>query len=175
MHPRLLTCVTASLAAIGAGACTVAPGDVQGGEPLFDAALPSVSSSGSEEAGPVTWTELYDSYFGPTGVATCSVGSGCHAGVNDLGAMGSGFVCGMTGASCFAGLTSTALPVSFSAIVPEGGTTAPTMTTFYKGLDGAGFGGVMPLTGPDGGAGHKFTKADLARIAAWIDQGAQDN
>ncbi len=172
MLPRLLTYVAASLAAIGTSACVVAPGDVQGGEPLFDAGLPPTSSGGS--TGPVTWTELYGSYFGPAGVATCSVGAGCHAGMNDLGAMGSGYVCGATQASCFTGVTSSVLPV-FPASVPKGGSTSPTMTTFYKGLDGAGFGGVMPLTGPDGGAGYKFSKADLAKIAAWIDQGAQDN
>jgi hypothetical protein len=175
MHSRLLTCATVSLAAaVGTSACFVAPDGVQGGEPLFDAALPSSSSSGGS-VGTVTWTELYSSYFGPSGVATCSVSNGCHASMADLGAMGSGFVCGSTQASCFAGVTSSALPVSFPAVVPQGGSTAPTMTTFYKGLDGAGFGGVMPLTGPDGGAGYKFTNADLARIACWIDQGAQDN
>jgi hypothetical protein len=181
MSLRRLTCLVAllvSLAAAGGGigACTNATGEIQGGEELFDGASPAPVDT--PDVGTVTWTDLYDSYFGPTAQASCTaVANGCHMSLGDLGAQGSGYVCGATKDSCWTGITTSAIPGSFSPAVPMGGTTSPMATILYKSLHPAGVqtAGQMPLSSADGGAGYAFTPLDFARIAAWIDQGAAND
>jgi len=59
-------------------------------------------------------------------------------------------------------------------IVPSGGASDPTTTLLWAALRGASGPGLhnMPYSV---GAGVTFTQADLDRISAWIQEGAQDN
>jgi|SRR5580700_5809662 hypothetical protein len=186
MSLRLLTCVLAFLATAGVAlaACAVATGEIQGGEVLFG--VDSGKGSGDmdtgnvelPDVGTVTWTDLYDSYFGPSAPASCTaVANGCHLSLGDLGAQGSGYVCGATKDSCWSGITSSAIPNSFLPPVPMGGSTSPTSTILFKSLHplNVSTAGQMPLSAADGGAGYEFTTLDFARIAAWIDQGAAND
>jgi len=179
MPPRLPSRMIAVLAAAGAAGCAVATGEIQGGELLSDGGSGSSTTTTNDlpDVGTVTWTELYDSYFAPTAQASCTAIAGeCHGSLTELGAQGSGYVCGASKDSCWMGMTSTAIP-TFPAPVPVGGSTSPTTTTLYKALHPVGVNnaGQMPLSSADGGVGYQFTRLDLARIAAWIDQGAAND
>jgi hypothetical protein len=58
-----------------------------------------------------------------------------------------------------------------SSIVPSGGTTAPASTLLYGALRKSGGAlSQMPLK-----SSYVFQANDLARISAWIQQGAPDN
>jgi hypothetical protein len=179
MSLRPLPCVLVSLAVASAAlaACAEATGEIQGGESQFDggSAAPPVDVA---DVGTVTWTDLYDSYFGPSAPASCTaVANGCHMTLNDLGAQQSGYVCGTSKDSCWSGITSSAIPKSYPPPVPDGGSRTPTGTVLYQALHPVGVqtAGQMPLTAADGGAGYQFTPLDLARIAAWINQGAAND
>jgi hypothetical protein len=180
MSLRLFPCASVSLAiasALGLAACANATGEIQGGELLSDGGS-AADPVDVPDVGAVTWTDLYDSYFGPSAPASCTaVANGCHLSLGDLGAQGSGYVCGATKDSCWSGITSSAIPMSFSPPVPTGGSTSPTATILYKSLHPLNVqtAGQMPLMAPDGGNGYEFTALDLARIAAWIDQGAAND
>ncbi|HEY3815644.1 MAG TPA: hypothetical protein VGL81_00655 [Polyangiaceae bacterium] len=170
--------------------CDDATGVVQGGQALV-----------SQEAGPPTWTGLYDDYFGPSGVASCTAQSSCHGTATQAGAQTSGFVCGATKDECWAGVTMGVNPVDaggvFCPIVcigaDAGGAGCPQNTSFacptdptqqalytdiHKtsggGLDNMPCGGNL-VTCPISGSTYTFTADDLARISTWIQQGAQDN
>ncbi|MGH7269939.1 MAG: hypothetical protein ACREJ3_05865 [Polyangiaceae bacterium] len=165
------------LAAFGVAACSGATGEVQGGAFIFDAGVTAPPSTGGSfaDAGPVTWSELYTSFFGPSAPATCTANSSCHGALGDLGAQGSGYVCGATKDSCYAGMTASIVQ-GFPPLIPDGGSNSPKTTVLYQALHVVGgSGGIMPLNGPDGGAGYEFTQADLTRIGAWLYQGAKDN
>jgi len=176
--PRLLVSVTVTgVTGAGLAGCADATGEVQGGDPLFEADAGSTTAD-LPDVGMVTWTELYGSYFGPSAPSSCTaVANGCHMSIGDLGVQGSGYLCGATQDSCWMGITSSAIPSSFSAPVPTGGSAHPTTTILYKSLHPAGVqtAGQMPLSAADGGTGYEFTPLDLARIAAWIEQGAANN
>jgi hypothetical protein len=177
MPPLLPLRVTAILAATGVGGCALATGEIQGGELLADAGSGSTTTNDLPDAGMVTWTELYDSYFAPTAQASCTAIAGeCHGAVGDLGVISSGYVCGATKDSCWAGMMASALP-AYPALLPVGGSTSPTTTVLYKALHPVGVNnaGQMPQSSADGGMGYQFTPLDLARVAAWIDQGAAND
>lgn len=174
MLARLSLCVLGVLAAAGVGGCAEATGEIQGGALLSDGGSGATTTDDTPDVGTVTWTELYDSYFAPTAQASCTAIAGeCHGGATELGAVGSGYVCGTTKDSCWSGMMGSALP-TFPALLPPGGSTSPTTTVLYKALHPVGVNnaGQMPLNSADGGFGYQFTPLDLARIAAWIDQGA---
>jgi hypothetical protein len=185
MHPRLLPFALGSLLCAGAGSalvasglagCAEASGEVQGGEPLYDGGSTSTATMDLPDVGAVTWTDLYTDYFGPTGPASCTaVAAGCHLSAVDLGAKSSGYVCGASKESCWAGITSSA-STAYPPPVPDGGSSSPETTVLYENLRQAGSAaGTMPLSSADGGMGYTFTALDLARIAAWIQQGAAND
>jgi hypothetical protein len=162
------------------GGCADATGSVQGGEALT-----------SEEGGTPTWTGLYTDYFGPSGQASCTAQAGCHGTASASGAMISGFVCGSTKESCWAGMTQ-GIGVDaggvFCPIVCVGSCngqacpTDPTQQTLWQDIHKAQASGLnnMPCGGnlvecPASGSTYTFTSSDLARIQTWIQQGAQDN
>jgi hypothetical protein len=184
MHPRLLPFALGSLlcgaattlAASGLAGCAEASGEVQGGEPLYDGGSSSTGTADLADVGTVTWTDLYTDYFGPTAQASCTaVAAGCHLSEGDLGANGSGYVCGATKESCWAGITSS-FSKAYPAPVPDGGSASPETTVLYENLRQVGStAGTMPLSSADGGMGYTFTALDLARIAAWIRQGAAND
>ena len=165
-------------------ACAVASGEVTGGQPVFDAgsnAPPDPTDAAADSPqGPSTWTALYADYFGPTGLANCSSLSTCHGSAMATGAGTSGFVCGTSKDECWQGMT---VGTNCVAAVPPcpivQGKVAET-TGLYNNLhkvDATGKQtGTMPLNGATLTAkGYVFSPSDVARISAWIAQGAPNN
>jgi hypothetical protein len=174
--------------------CTDATGTVQGGQ--------SLTASSTEDGGGTTWTSLYADFFGPSGKASCSAQTSCHGDPTQSGTQVSGFLCGTTKDSCWHGLTSSlgtdaggfGLPAILPVSSSDAGATDPTKTPFYLalhqatsgdnsqcGLQGANiaFDCNMPCGDPvtchEQNSTYLFTTDDLARIATWIQLGAQDN
>jgi hypothetical protein len=193
-RPLLFATLAAATMAI-AGGCTDATGSVQGGEAL-------TSSGTSDGGGGTTWTSLYADFFGPGGKASCSSQTTCHGDPSQSGTQISGFLCGTTKDSCWHGLTNSlgtdAGGFGLPAILPTGSTDAgpvdPTKTPFYLALHQATSGDNSlcsqesaniafdcnmpcgdPVTCHEQTSPFLFMTDDLARIATWIQQGAQDN
>ncbi len=107
------------------------------------------------------WQDLYACYFGPLGVANCSLNSACHgtgAGAATI------WTCGATSAQCYAGMR--------ASLLPDAGVTDPTTTLLYFSLRKAdGSGGSMPELPDD----VTFDTQDLSRIDAWITKGAPND
>jgi hypothetical protein len=130
--------------------------------------------SGADDTGPdggTRWQDLYATYFGPTGRANCSQARGaCHTSESDLGFATSGFVCGATRDSCWQGMTQ-GLDAGYPVLVPAGATdpaTTPLWEALYKGApSGGAMNNNMPQT-----LNYTFSASDLARISAWIRNGA---
>ena len=118
----------------------------------------AAASSSSSTGGPVTWTEIYNQVFGPSGTSPCS-GSGCHT------TSRSGFACGTTAASCCQGLINAGYIVQGSMA-----STSPLTDPSQSCLcNVATFGGNMPRNWPC------VTKAQVALINAWLATGAPCN
>jgi hypothetical protein len=211
----------ALLALVAACACGCdATGGEQGGQTL------APDPCASPQLGHA-WTDLYTCYFGPTGKASCSAQSACHATQNGTGAISSAFVCGADKHACWFNMTHklyalqgvtpvtvcdagaaeadascptppadagadaapfcTCYPSPYLPLVPPGGTADPPGTSLWSALYGAAssactgpFCDNMPCGNlgqncPKGTAAYAFTADDLARISAWIKEGAQDN
>ncbi|HXX67626.1 MAG TPA: hypothetical protein VEK07_10615 [Polyangiaceae bacterium] len=176
-----------ALASVSIG-CTVATGSVQGGEPLFDAAATGVvavsSEAGGEGGGATTnnpaaecqpggmysgstWTDLYQCYFGPTGPDSCAGQTGQAASCHGTGGAESGiWTCGPSADSCYMGM------MKYAVIDPTNSTSDPTMNGLYMILCETNGSGQMPYGCP---TSAQFYPADMARIAAWIQDGGQNN
>lgn len=148
-------------------ACSAAPADTTGGEDRFDASPPSrpaVSCASGTEA---TWTALYRDCFGP-GYASCGGTGGCHRTSQDTGSSFSGFLCGASQESCYQGM------VGRDALVTPQDVNAPESSRLYAALRK-----MPPLASPPrampNDTGFAFSAADLARIAAWIKNGAKND
>jgi hypothetical protein len=175
MRSRPLIPLAVLVLGLGTG-CSDATGTVRGGE-----ALTACGAS----TGDATFTALYADFFGPCGRASCSGQSSCHGAASQLGATVSGFVCGTSQSSCWQGMTM-GIPADagglFPPIVsPDAGDV--TQTQLWMGLHKAGAttglnnmpcGNALQLC-PKAQATYTFTADDLARIAAWFQQGAQNN
>jgi hypothetical protein len=157
--------------ALAAVSCSDATGVVRGGEPLVapGPADPCVDGGTSS-----TWTDLYTCFFGPTGRASCSSQGTCHGDPSQTGALSSGFVCGTSKDECFKGMSDgtycSVNTIPPCPIVPANGTSSFASTGLYRNLAKVGGGGNMPQNGS-----YLFTKADLARIAQWITDGAKND
>ncbi len=152
--------------ALAACGCSAATGSVTGGEPLFDAGV-----SGDVDAGVVTFTELYASFFGPTGKASCAGDGACHGAADQPGAQAtastaypSGYVCAPDQARCYAAMTGAGLTAT-------GGGGGAEQSTLYTILRKTGGGGSMPKR-PTTVA---FSPTEMARIRAWIAAGAKND
>jgi hypothetical protein len=182
------------LALFGLYACSDATGSLQGGQQMT---LPPVSSSGTGSTGATsgsggasgsagsgamtpsaTWTYLYAEYFGNPNMGGCgSVPMICHQLAKDTGAMlplgtglmPSGFVCGDSAASCYAGLMA-ATP----KLVSASDAANPTMARLYLALYQGGMPGMTSNNMPET-LGYTFMEADLALISMWIQNGALNN
>jgi hypothetical protein len=168
-----------TLASVALFGCSDATGSVHGGDPLIvDPCDASLANGGGHR-----WQDLYTCYFGPTGKANCSSQGFCHGSASQLGAQFSSFVCGPSKDACWQGMVS---------LVPMGAnmSTDPMQTILWGSLrkpDGTGLMPCSPVETPlaDGGTNitcgssangnYVFTTDDLARIGAWIREGAQDN
>jgi hypothetical protein len=104
---------------------------------------------------PMTWTELYGTYFGPSTPGHCGQSSACHQ------MSQGGFTCGTTADSCYKGMVAAFL------IDP----THPTMSAIADPNQSplVWFGGNMPR---DNLASNAQAKID---VAAWVAAGAQEN
>jgi hypothetical protein len=173
----------AAAAALALAACTDATGSVQGGEPLaVDPCQVSLQQSGAGHR----WQDLYACYFGPTGKASCTAQSVCHGAPDQAGAVFSTFVCGSSSDACWQGMTSSIVSakatdatrtILYLSLRKQGVTTGaatnnmpcnPVTTTTADG-------GVTTACSLAAGGTYVFTADDLARIVAWIQEGAQDN
>ena len=156
---RELTCLFA-VVLVG---CGDASPDLNGGDPLFtDACAKGGANSGS------TWTDLYACYFGPTGKASCGGQDQCHVASTTTAARVY-FVCGPDKDACWQGLMQGVAKIKADAGID------PTQGEFYQSLHVEGttpepLSNNMPYNSSFG-----FTSDDLARIAAWLQQGAPDN
>jgi hypothetical protein len=161
------------LASVGVVACVGSPEAVSGEDGLFDASPPGppATDDGSVTVGPscapdggATWSDLYRDCFGPD-QASCGQPA-CHGSMSDPGFQSSGFVCGATSASCYAGMT------AMNSIVPSGGTSTPSTTPLYENIRKAppNVGGTMPKS-----SNFAFNQADLDRISTWIANGAKND
>jgi hypothetical protein len=121
----------------------------------------------------VRWQDLYAAYFGSTGLASCSQLPGsCHRSASDLGVPTSAFVCGATSDACWQGMTQG--QPGRTPLVPSG-VTDPTRTPLWAALyKGAPAGGTMSNNMPQN-LSYTFSPSDLARIGAWIGDGAPNN
>jgi hypothetical protein len=107
------------------------------------------------DAPPMTWSQLYAAYFGPSTPGHCSESSSCH-----LMSQG-GFMCGTTPDSCYKGMVAAAL------VDPAHPTMSALADPNLSPL--AWFGGNMPRDMPG-------ANAEAARdVAAWVAAGAQEN
>jgi hypothetical protein len=169
---------TAALASVALFGCSDATGSVHGGGALV--VDPCDATQGGHR-----WQDLYTCYFGPTGKANCSSQGFCHGSETQLGSQFSNFVCPPTKDGCWQGMVAGSL-VPMAADMK----TDPTQTILYGSLRKPNGTGLMPCSPvetplPDGGTNitcgssangtYVFTTDDLARITAWIQEGAQDN
>jgi|SRR5580658_3838229 hypothetical protein len=141
-----------------------------GGHDDSDAAGGDGGVDGSQRT---RWQDLYSSYFGLAGQASCSqLPMSCHRAGADLGVATSGFVCGTTSDSCWQGMTQG--QPGHAALVPAGAadaTQTPLWAALYKGAPN---GGAVSNNMPQN-LSYTFTMGDLARIQAWIQSGAPNN
>lgn len=108
------------------------------------------------------WQDLYACYFGPTGNVSCGATAGCHTQASDQGTKASNFLCGPTSSACWQSLSAWLLPTDAA--------TVPTMTLLYTVLCKSDGSGLMPRFCP-----VRLWSGDMARIAAWIQEGAANN
>jgi hypothetical protein len=128
--------------------CSDATGGLRGGQSLIGDPCAAGGGHG--------WHDLYSCYFGPEGKASCAAQGTCHGTSSSQGArLSGGFVCGPSKDSCWAGL----------AVFND-----PTLTQFYAALRKTDGTGTMPKS-----SSFTFQPDDLARIRAWIQQGAQND
>ncbi len=141
-----------------------ASGTVSGGEPLFDAATPPASTSTVEgDAGPnPTWAGIYADFFAPTGKGSCAGDGTCHGAANEPGAVASNFVCGADKNACFESMTGASGLVDATNPAPPSG-----LESIIRKASG---GGRMPLRST-----VSFSIDDVARIRAWIKNGAKND
>ncbi len=182
MLGRALTALALTVLAIAALGCgNEATGVVSGGDSLYDGAVPQVDSgpvdpmdSSSGEGGgdtapaaPSTWTELYASYFGPSGVASCAGSGVCHGDMSQLGYMSSAFLCPPNDSSgCYMGVTSAASGL----LEPAGPFSGTYFYTVLRKQVGTNITLSMPKTPL-----YTFTPSDVAKISSWVADGAKNN
>jgi hypothetical protein len=125
-------------------------------EPVNDGGPPGDSPTAADvPTVPMTWMQLYATYFGPNTPGHCGKSVACH-----LQSQG-GFMCGSTPDSCYKGLVTAFL------VDPA----HPTMSAIADPNQSplSWFGGNMPQDMP---VPNAQAKAD---VAAWVAAGAQEN
>lgn len=116
----------------------------------------TTSSSTTGGGSGVTWTDLYNNVFGPSGTSTCT-GSSCHTSTK------SGFKCGTSKSTCYTGL------VSSGWVTPgANASSSPFVDPAQSPLCGS-LGGNMPI-------GHScVTTTQVNQIKQWLAAGAPNN
>jgi hypothetical protein len=156
----------------GASSGTIADVDA-GSSPDPDAGVPEIDQC--PDASPEGhWPDLYNCYFGPTGIANCGSAAGCHDVANDDGTAGSGFLCGHSADDCWMGMNTSLLAGMLPiAEGPDGGFADPTTSTLWSALRKTSGQGQDNM--PVAPATVVFSSPDMARIAAWIQRGAPND
>jgi hypothetical protein len=177
MHRFLPLPTLGAMAFLG---CGNAVDTVEGGEPLLTVPPPPSDGGSLLDAmspcqpgganGGHSWTDLYACYFGPTGVVSCESQTICHGVAGEQGALGSNYVCGPTQNDCYQGMLT-------GGLVTAGSTADPTQSLLYVVLckydPATGMAtGLMPKNCPPAAW---LQPGDVARIAAWIKEGAPNN
>jgi hypothetical protein len=150
-----------------------------------------------------TWTALYTCYFGPGAKTSCVGQDFCHGGPEMTGTLNPPYyVCGTTRESCYEGFVKAFSGCPDGGVAdaesdaPAEGSASPTPDAgrctvgiqpyayFFGDARGSSVTGFhnMPYSATasqnpyaSGSTGASFTQADLDRIQAWINDGAQDN
>lgn len=146
-----------------ATACAVASTDeAVGGSPRFDPTPPARVKPVDPTVSPTSFTALYTDFFGPGAPASCE-GSSCHA---PGGAGTFAFTCGSDRAECATSAASIA-----TSTVDKRPTTDFRASKLYANLRKAS-GEIerMPLN-----SDFVFDEAALARIEAWVKNGAKND
>jgi len=123
---------------------------------------PSSDCQPSGAHGGHRWQDLYACYFGPTGNVSCGGMVGCHSQPNDPGSQASNFVCGPTLVACWQNMR--------ASLIPSGAPSDPTMSALYTVLCKTDGSGIMPRFCP-----VRLMTGDMARIAAWLQEGAPND
>jgi hypothetical protein len=143
--------------------CAIASGDVTGGAARFDATAPlstEVPDGGQMTAGH-SWSELYSDYFGNPR-ASCAGNGTCHGDENQAGAQDSNFVCPANDKDdCYTSMTSPLTELISTTHPSESALTNSVLRHASANV------GNMPKN-----PAYAFSDADLARIQAWINDGA---
>lgn len=116
-----------------------------------------------------TWTDLYRDLFGPTGGASCAGNGPCHGSAEESGASGShGYVCASR-EGCRESMLSleTGLVQASDSTAPEKSTL---VATLRRRSAKGGIVGTMPKRSE-----YVFSHDSIARIEAWIRNGAPDD
>jgi hypothetical protein len=159
--------------------CSDASGTIQGGDSIFDGGQPAVFvSDAASEAGVSVlpceadggntgsgWQDLYACYFGPSGIANCSLTSLCHG---PGGASAAIWQCDTTVAGCRQGMIA-------GGLVPTTSGTDPTQSSLFGALRKANPGSGQLNNMPVSPATLVFSTDDLTRISTWIQGGAPNN
>ena len=154
---RCLRELTGLLAIALAVDCGDANPTVQGGDPIYVDPVMVACSNGGPHSGN-RWQDLFYCYFGPMGAASCGgQGSACHGTPDGLGVAASG-----------------------GLVCPPVSDPTPCWQKIHGTIGGSGLyvtvckfdhsSGTMPK-----GCTYLFQESDLARIQAWIQQGAPNN
>jgi hypothetical protein len=175
--------------------CSDATGSLQGGEAR---PLPAVvgssgtgsGGSGASESGSAgsaggtgssgssppaaTWTNMYALYFGNKNTGGCgSLSLICHQSPGDSGdkvAPVSGFVCGTTAASCYAGMMNATPPLVTAADAADPTKAYLLSVLALTGTTAGMFTDNMPQSGL-----YTFGPSDISLITQWIQDGAPNN
>jgi hypothetical protein len=114
----------------------------------------SASSSGTPA---VTWTQIYNGVFGPSGSSSCVKGGGCHTFAQ------SGFKCGTSKDTCYNGI------VASGYVNPGAGAASSDLVNPSSSPLCGSLGGNMPKGGGCVSAAH------LADIKSWLSAGAPND
>jgi hypothetical protein len=131
--------------------------DPSGRYPIACVSSGPSSTTSTGAGGDVTWTDLYNNIFGPTGSASCVSGGGCHT------LSQSGFKCGTSASACYTGI------VNSGYVIPGTSASTSTLVDPSKSPLCGSLGGNMPK------GGACVTTSEITQIKSWLAAGAQNN
>ena len=180
---QLAAAPAAALAvALAAGACSSAGGDVSGGTARFDstAAAPScaITEPDLTAAGDTTWRGIYRDYFGCRSKSSCAGSGACHDTATSPGTRQSNFICASVD-ECYKTLTTSKSPDKRfpNALVEPKDVASPEAAYLFSVItfrtrDGT----LVPNRGmPQLPRDFAYTPDDIARMQAWIRNGAKND
>ena len=115
---------------------------------------PGVTSSTGSSG--ITWTQIYNSTFGPSGTASCTGGS-CHTNTK------SGFKCGTSASTCYTGF------VNSGYIAPGANASTSALVDPNQSCLCGSLGGNMPI------GNSCISSSELQNLKAWLATGAPNN